>query len=133
MKNFAPHAVFVHCCCHMLQLACILAVNSTLGIKHVYTTLTALWKLFHYSSKRTESLKEVQRVFDLPKQKVIKSSNTRWLAHERCVKGVKAMQLTALNNIQECTHEPEALGLSKLLVRRKQLQLFSYLTTLFHR
>ena len=60
MKKFAPHALFVHCHCHMLQLACVQAANSTPGIKHVYTTLTALWKFFHYSPKRTESLKEVQ-------------------------------------------------------------------------
>ena len=61
MKNFAPHAFFVHCHCHMLQLACVQAANSTPGIKQVYTTLTGLWKFFHYSPKRTESLKEVQQ------------------------------------------------------------------------
>ena len=60
MKNFSPHALFVHCHCHMLQLACVQAANSTPGIKHVYITLTALWKFFHYSPKITESLKEVQ-------------------------------------------------------------------------
>ena len=39
MKNFTPHAQFVHCHCHMLQLAYVQAANSTPGIKHVYTTL----------------------------------------------------------------------------------------------
>ena len=122
MKKLAPHALFVHCHCHMLQLACVQAANSTPGIKHVYMTLTALWKFFHYSPKRTESLKEVQRVLDLPELKVIKPSNTRWLAHERYVKGVKASYaaiVTALDNIHECTHEPEALGLSKALSKKE--------------
>ena len=122
MKKLAPHALFVHCHCHMLQLACVQAANSTPGIKHVYTTLTALWKFFHYSPKRTESLKEVQRVLDVPELKVIKPSDTRWLAHERCVKGVKANYaaiVTALDNIHECTHEPEALGLSKALSKKE--------------
>ena len=50
LKKHAPHAVFVHCHCH-LQLACVQAANSTTGIKHVYTTLTTLWKYFHYSPK----------------------------------------------------------------------------------
>ena len=45
---------------HLLQLACVQAANSTNGIKHVYVTLTALWKFFHYSPKRAESLKMVQ-------------------------------------------------------------------------
>ena len=37
MKKLAPHALFVHCHCHMLQLACVQVANSTPGIKHVYT------------------------------------------------------------------------------------------------
>ena len=49
---------FVHCHCHLLQLA--QASNSTHSIKHVYTTLTTLWKYFHYSPKQAECLREVQ-------------------------------------------------------------------------
>ena len=42
-KKHAPHAIFVHCHCHKLQLAIVQAANSADGIKHVNTTLTALW------------------------------------------------------------------------------------------
>ena len=52
LKNHAPHSVFVHCHCHKLQLACVQSANRTEGIKHVYTTLTTLWKFFHHSPKR---------------------------------------------------------------------------------
>ena len=48
----------------------------------------------------------------------MKPSDTRWLAHERCVKAVKASYssiVLALENIYETSHEPEALGLSKTL------------------
>ena len=54
----------------------------------------------------------------MPELKVIKPSDTHWLAHERCVKAVKenysAIVIT-LNNIYEETHQPEALGISKAL------------------
>ena len=56
----------------------------------MYTTLTSLWKCFHCSPKRTESLKEVQDVLDMPELKIRKPSDTRWLAHEKCLKVVKA-------------------------------------------
>ena len=46
----------------------------------MYVTLTALWKFFHYSPKRAESLKMVQQLLDLPELKIAKSSDTRWLA-----------------------------------------------------
>ncbi|XP_065892412.1 zinc finger MYM-type protein 1-like [Dysidea avara] len=118
LKKHSPHALFVHCHCHMLQLACVQAANSTPGIKHVYITLTTLWKYFHYSPKRAESLKAIQNVLELPELKVIKPSDTRWLAHERCVKAVKASYtalVVTLDSNYENFHEPEALGLHKAL------------------
>ena len=48
----------------------------------------------------------------------MKLSDTRWLAHEGCVKAVKASYSSivfAQENIFETSHEPEALGLSKAL------------------
>ena len=66
LKANVPHALFVHYHCHRLQLACVQAANNTIGIKYVYRTLTSLWKLFHYSPMRAETLKEVQQVLELP-------------------------------------------------------------------
>ena len=121
IKKLAPHAFFVYCHCHLLQLACVQAENSTAGIKHMYVSLMALWKYFHYFPKRAESLKAVQSVLNLPELKIAKQSDTCWLAHERCVKAVKvryAAIVVALDNIHENTHEPEAPGLSKSLSKR---------------
>ena len=87
-KCLFVHTLFVHCYCHKLQLACVQAANATTGIEHVYVTL---WKFFHYSPKRAESLKEVQKVLHLPELKIVKPSDTRWLAHARCVQAAKAM------------------------------------------
>ena len=89
LKELSPHALFVHCCCHVLQLASVQAANATPGIKHVYTTLVTLWKLFHYSPKCAESLKEIQKVLYLPEFKIFRPSDTRWLAPECCIKAVK--------------------------------------------
>ena len=49
LKEPLPHALFVHCRCHVLQRASMQAANATPDIKHVYTTLMMLWKFFHYS------------------------------------------------------------------------------------
>ena len=48
----------------------------------------------------------------------MKPSDTRWLAHERCVKAVKASYtalVVTLDNNSQNFHEPEALGLHKAL------------------
>ena len=52
LNELSPHALFVHCHCHVLQLASVQAANAAPGIKHVYTTQVTLWKFFHYSPKR---------------------------------------------------------------------------------
>ena len=57
----------------------------------------------------------------MPELKVVKPSDTRWSAHECCVKAVKenySANVIALNNIYEETHEPEALGISRALSKK---------------
>jgi len=57
----------------------------------------------------------------MPEFKIVKPSDTRWLAHECCVKVVKENYCAiaiALNNIYEETHEPEALEISKALSKK---------------
>ena len=133
LKKHPPHAVFVHC--HPLQLASVQAANSKLGIKHVYTTLTSLWKYLHYSPKRDESLKEIQHVLNLPEMKVIKPSDTRWLTHEWCVQAVKvsynALVVTLDSNYQNF-HAPEALGLCSIQVHHHCSHLATGWITLYH-
>ena len=120
IKKHTPRALFVHCHCHLLQLAYVQSANKTPGIAHVYRTMTTLWKHFHNSPKRAECLKEVQSVLELPEMKVIKPSDTRWLSHERCVKAVKASYsaiVITIGQIYETTHEPQALGIHGALCK----------------
>ena len=63
-------------------------------------------------------------MLNLPGLKKIKPSDTRWLAHEKCVKAVKenyAAIVVTLDDIYERTHEPEALELSKVLSKESTL------------
>ena len=116
-ERLSPHVLFVHCHCHVLQLASVQAANATPGIKSVYTTLMTLWKFSHYSPKRAV-IKGDSESTRSSKLKIVKPSDTRWLAHERCVEAVKASYssiVLALENIYETSHEPGALGLFKSL------------------
>jgi len=60
----------------------------------------------------------------MPEFKVIKPSDTRWLAHERCVKVVKRIivPLSLLSTtLYGETHEPEALEISKVLRKKSTI------------
>ena len=89
IKKHTPHALFEHCHCHLLSCLCAGCQQNSwyCSCLHYFDyTLEA----FHNSPKRAECLKEVQSVLELPEMEVIDPSDTHWLAHERCVKAVKA-------------------------------------------
>lgn len=114
MRVHAPHALFIHCSCHRLQLASIQAAQSVVPVKRMFGTMTSLWKLFHYSPKKAERLKHVQSVLSLPELKIVKPSDTRWLSHERCIRAiVKELSalIVTLNHIYDECGDAEAYGL----------------------
>lgn len=87
------------------------AAESVPQIKRVFGMMTNLWKLFYYSPKRAEKLKEVQAILHLPELKVVKPSSTRWLSHERCLKAIhKELPaiITTLQQVFEAEGDAEA-------------------------
>ena len=87
--TFAPRALFVHCRAHVLQLCCISAARCLPSLKKVFATLMSVWKMFHYSPKKFSALKEMQGLVNHPQLKMIKPSDTCWLAHDRSVKAIR--------------------------------------------
>ena len=84
--------------------------------------------------KRAESLKEIQKVLDLPELKIVKPSDTRWLAHERCVKAVKASYssiVLALEIYLKHHMNQKLLDLVKSILVTPQQQQCTYLSMFF--
>ena len=65
----AGHAIYMYCSCHRLQLASIQAAESVPRIQKMFGMMTNLWKLFFFSPRKVEKLKEVQAVLNLPEIK----------------------------------------------------------------
>ena len=82
IRTLAPRALFVHCRAHVLQLCCVSAARCLPSLKKVFAILMFIWKMFHYSPKKFSALKEMQALVNQPQLKMIKPSDTRWLAHE---------------------------------------------------
>ena len=89
IRTLAPRALFVHCRAHVPQLCCISAARCLPSLKKVFATLMSVWKMFHYSPKKFSALKEMQALINHPQLKMIKPSDTRWLAHDRSVKAIR--------------------------------------------
>lgn len=118
MRTHSAHAMYIHCACHRLQLASVQAAESVPEIKKIFGMMGNIWKLFYYSPKKMEALKEVQTALRLPELKVVKPSDTRWLSHERCMRAIRKelpALITTLQQLYETTGDAEAFGLSTLL------------------
>ena len=89
LQLHSPSAIYVHCRCHQLQLATLNAANEHNEVKRVLGTLLTIWKAFHYSPKKAEMLAEVQAELNSPELKMLKPSDTRWLARERAIRVVR--------------------------------------------
>ena len=83
----------------------------------MFGTLLTMWKMFHYSPKKAETLAEIPAALDSPELKVQKPSDTRWLARGRCVRAVRRSLPALVATFQEMYDESgdaEAYGLARL-------------------
>lgn len=78
VKQFCPHALFVHCYAHQLNLVLLYGSKTIKQVRLFVCALTAFHSFFSKSSKRTVLLTE--RGFKLPQ-----ASSTRWNFHSRAV------------------------------------------------
>ena len=76
IRAHAAHSIYIHCACHRLQLASIHAAKKSPEVKKMFGMMGNLWKLFYYSPKKAESLKEIQSILKLPELKIVKPSDT---------------------------------------------------------
>ena len=82
--------------------------------EEIFATLVSVSKMFHYSPKKFSALKEMQALVNHPQLKMIKPSDTRWLAHNRSVKAIRCSMrqlIDTFEHIHEDAGEPEALGM----------------------
>ena len=58
IRVHAAHALYIHCSCHRVQLA---SIQESVGtINKMFGTMATHWKMFYYSPKKAEALKNVQ-------------------------------------------------------------------------
>ena len=118
ISKLSYYTLYVHCRCHQLQLAAVYAAKEHSEVQRVLGTLLTMWKVFHSSPKKAETLIEIQAVLNSPELKMHKPSDTRWLVKERCVRAVR-LTLRALvetfEKVYNDSGDTEAYGIAKLM------------------
>ena len=100
-----------------MNLASVQAANSVNAMKNFYRYLMQIWTLFDNSCKKTDQLKEMQAACNEPELKMVKPSETRWLARERAVTAIRKCLhalVSTFENMYVTDHDTAALGLMKV-------------------
>lgn len=96
-----PHAVYIHCRSHCLQLALQRSATNVLPIKRIFSALGDLFNLFSRSAKRCEILRNVQIALQIKTLKLVQPSATRWLAYEQCVTQILKIYPAVLSTLEQ--------------------------------
>ena len=75
---------------HCLSTVTVMSFNRLLCKLHQVSSTILCYGSSFITPQNMQSLNEIQKVLDLPELKIVKPSDTRWLAHEHCVRAVKA-------------------------------------------
>lgn len=125
IKHLSPHCNYINCRNHKLALIFVHLLKMYDSLKAVDSLLISLWKLFHYSPKKTAVFKEIQHnVYCIDVLKILKVSTTRWLSHGHACERVASRYeqlLEALDTLFVETREPELKGLREQLLDPKIL------------
>ena len=80
--------------------------------------MTSVWKLSYYFPPKSGDIEGHPGCSCFPVLKIMKSSDTRWLSHERCVKAIFKDLLPlsqTLSQLYESSGDAEAYGIYSLL------------------
>ena len=116
-----PHRYHEHCLCTVGHMFFSFAAFQLLDVCQSEESLCnndVCLEDVRLSPKNFSALKEMQALVNHPQLKMIKPSDTRWLAHDRSVKAIRCSMrplIDTLEHIHEDTGEPEALGMLRTM------------------
>ena len=121
IRYYPPFSIYINCRNHRLAL-CLPHLMKDIclgGVMNDYDTLLlGLWKIFHFSPKRSLIFESFQVIYGRKPIRILKAAVTRWLTHARVSERVLDCLLEileALNQIYIDTNESEVTGYRNLL------------------
>ena len=140
LRAQAPSAVYVHCRCHILQLAALNAGAEHTEVQWVLSTISTLltiWKAFHYSQKKAEKLADIQA--KLKSSSRNKNAEAQWYplavsweSYSCCTTKFTSTGREIYEEIYDVSGDAEAHGIATLLSKYKTVACIYMLSDLLY-
>ncbi|XP_014675737.1 PREDICTED: uncharacterized protein LOC106815742 [Priapulus caudatus] len=118
LKETVPWMLSYHCANHRTALAAAHASDAVPAVKKAKESLGHIFRFFSYSAVRTENLKEIQRVLNMPVVKIQQAKDVRWLSHHQAVTAMLKCYPAVITTLEYEAEErncPTARGLAHQL------------------
>ena len=114
IKDVVPFFISTHCAAHRLSLVACDAADHVPEINRFQKVLNQLYVFFSRSSIRSNDLKEMEKVLNMPAIKLKQPTETRWLSHEQAVHSLRKCLCAIKATCEKQANEGDAtaLGLS---------------------
>ena len=139
IKELKPEVINIHCHNHRLALAAKDSFESIPMFRDLDDTITHVYKYYHGSAVRSQSLEKMQKVLnDTDSAKTIKNaSHTRWLSHLNAVTSLRDAYEAVVADLENSTvggkdivrlgSGPSAAGLIKKLKTVRAVHVIHFL------
>ncbi len=111
MREHSPAIVGVHCAAHRCALAASQAANGIPQMAHYSRVVSNIFHYFSNSALRSNKLREIQNILELPQLKYAEVHSVRWLSLEKAVSAVyRTYPALCMALAHEATTNPTAKG-----------------------
>ncbi|WAR11569.1 ZN862-like protein [Mya arenaria] len=112
LRDYSPVLVGVHCAAHRVALATSQAAKLIPEMNDFSRRVTNVFRYFHNSALRSNRLRDIQTVLNLPQLKFAEVHSVRWLSLEAAVRAIYRTYPALVMCLEaDATTEPAAKGL----------------------
>lgn len=116
LKGKNPFILSVHCIAHRLALASGQAADAVPYVKQYQLYINHIYRYFHYSTKHTAQLKEIQSILQSAERKFHQIFHTRWLSFDGAIDAIiVSLDPLFTTLIENSASDPTANGILKFM------------------
>lgn len=130
IKNEVPHAVYMHCYAHRLNLVVVHCISDIPEVKEFFDTVQLLYDFISNSNTRHELFITAQKNLNQQVLELERTATTRWLYWYRCISKVILRYEAVLSTLQTAAEIRSGGGASEAAGLLATLESFSFITLL---
>jgi len=127
IQNEVPHALYVHCYAHRMNLVLVHCLSDIVEVKEFFYTVQLLYDFISNSHTRHELFLAAQKKLNQQVLELERTATTRWLYWYRCINKVMLRYEAVLSTLQAAAEIHSGRGASEATGLLTKVESFSFI------